>query len=193
MDVDQDRLVDTLGSALRHGGSALSDVPELLERVLRDKVWQHFTTRRGDPVTHERFADFVTTPPLDGLGASVRLIQNVVNGIECKAKRRQVQDLLDRALQNPAHIHHDDNIVQVKAPQGNSADRALRKLRADAPELHAQVLAGILSAHAAMVQAGFRPRTFTVRPEPTSAARTLRKHMTADQLAELARLLTEDN
>lgn len=53
-------------------------------------------------------------------------------------------DLLDQALQNPAHVHigHSDvdNInISEGRPDGNSSARALRKLRKDAPE---QVKAG---------------------------------------------------
>lgn len=179
-------VVNSLRSALHKGEHGLSTVPGLLKRVLAEESWREFVTERGEHVEHTRFAEFVTTPPMKGIGATVDLVKRVI------AADPEAVDLLDRALQNPAYLHHDDNNIQVKAPQGTSVDRALRKLRTDAPELHAEVLAGKLSAHAAMVQAGFRPRTFTIRPDPKSAARTLRKHMTADQLAELARLLTKD-
>jgi hypothetical protein len=175
-------LVDALGSALRRGGHALGSVPDLLKRVLDEQSWREFVTQRGEHVEHERFVDFVTTPPLKGLGADVALVKRLV------ADDPEALDLLDQALQNPDALHN----VQANAPTGNAKDRALRKLRKDAPELHAEVLAGRLSAHAAMVQAGYRPHTFTVRPDPSSAVRSLRKYMTPDQLAELARLLTEE-
>ena len=49
-----------------------------------------------------------------------------------------------------------------------------------------------VSPHAAMVRAGFRPATFTVRADSVeSAARALRRHLTTDQLSTLARLLKE--
>jgi hypothetical protein len=184
VDVDQDRLVDALGAALRYGGPALGEVPELLKRVLREGVWQDFTTRRGQPVHHERFADFVTTTPLAGLGSDVPLVRRIV------ADDTEALDLLDDALQNPSSIHAGNNVPS--RPEGNSRAKALRKLRKDAPELHADVLAGNLSAHAAMVKAGYRPQTFTVRADSAeSVAATLRRRLPADQLAELARLLSE--
>jgi len=66
--------------------------------------------------------------------------------------------------------------VKVEAPTGNSESAALRRLRKDRPDLHAQVLAEQLSAHAAAVQAGFRPKTFTVRADkPESIVGTLRR------------------
>ena len=179
-------VVNSLRSALHKGEHGLSTVPGLLKRVLAEGSWREFVTERGEHVEHGRFVDFVTTKPMKGIGATVDLVKRVI------ADDPEAVDLLDQALQNPVGRPETNNNVQDKAPQGNSADRALRKLRTDAPELHAEVLAGRLTAHGAMVKAGFRVRTITVRPDAASAARTLRKHMTADQLAELARLLMEE-
>lgn len=183
-------LVDALGSALRRGGNALGSVPDLLKRVLREESWREFATQRGELVRHDRFADFVTTAPLKGIGASVDLIRRIVTDDV------EAVDLLDRALQNPAHHHTSipgvDNVHVTERPAGNAKDAALRRLRKDAPELHADVIAGNLSAHAAMVKAGFRPKTFTVRADDaTSAAHTIRKHMNPDDIARLVAILGE--
>lgn len=184
--------VEALGSALLRGGAALENVPGLLKRLLREEAWREFQPKIGPVVRHERFADFVTTPPLKGLGASVDLIRRIV------ADDTEALDLLDQAMQNTPGVHlprSDSDVITISdqsGGRGTSKDYALRRLRKDAPELHAEVLAGNLSAHAAMVKAGFRPKTFTVRPDPASAARTLRKHMSPDDLRALARLLLDE-
>lgn len=178
-------LVDALSSALRRGGSALGNVPALLKRLLTEESWRDFTTQRGEHVHHERFAEFVVTPPLRGLGADVALIRRIVGS------DREATDRLDQALQNPHGGDRGKSNNVTLAPAGNASDQALRRLRKDAPALHADVLAGRLSPHAAMVKAGLRPRTFTVRADPRSAAATLRRNLTAEQLAELAQLLAE--
>lgn len=184
--VRNQHLVESLERSLRSGKHGLSVVPGLLKRLLQEESWREFTTQRDELVKHERFADFVTTPPLKGLGADVDLIKRVI-GDDVEAL-----DLLDRALQNAPSIHAVNNIHG--RPEGTSKDAALRRLRKDAPELHADVLAGRLTAHAAMVTAGFRPKTFTVRADDTtSVARTLRKNLTPEQLAELGRLLTRES
>jgi len=180
-------LVDALGSALQRGGHALGTVPELLKRVLAEESWRKFVTKRGEEVSHERFAEFVVTPPLRGLGATVDLVKRVVAG-DPEAEKALRDVLKDQGHRSDIR----NNVTEVEVVTGNARAYALDRLAREAPELHAQVLAGKMSAHAAMVKAGFRPRTFTVRPEPKSAARTLRKYMTADQLAELVRLLTQE-
>lgn len=176
-------LVETLGTSLRYGGSALSDVPGLLKQLLAEGAWREFVTKRGELVVYERFADFVMTKPLRGLGSDVDLVRRIV------ADDTAVLDLLDQALQNPAHIHPDVDNVNVR-PEGNRRSTALRRLRKDAPELHSEVLAGRLSAHAAMVQAGFRPKTLSVPvTRPEAVARALQKYMSAEDIAKLIAVL----
>ncbi|MFB6889432.1 hypothetical protein ACFCX4_08990 [Kitasatospora sp. NPDC056327] len=178
-------LVEALSSALERGGSGLENAPELLRRLLTDGSWRSFVTVRGELVEYERFADFVVTPPLKGLGVTVALVRRVV------ADSPTAVDLLDRTLQRPSSVHAHDNVQGAEAPTGNTQAAALRRLRKDAPELHAEVLAGHLSAHAAMVRAGFRRRAVSVPVDDTEAtARALRKHLPPEALADLAALLT---
>lgn len=179
-------LVEDLGGALRSGQHGLSTVPGLLKRVLAEGSWREFTTQRGEHILHDRFVDFITTPPLAGIGADVGLLRRIV------ADDVEAVDLLDQALQNPTGVHQGPANRKTSTPGGTTKDAALRKLRKDAPALHADVLAGNLSAHAAMVKAGYRPPTFTVRADSAeSVAATLRRRLSDEQLADLARLLAE--
>lgn len=183
-------LVESLERSLRSGKHGLSVVPGLLKQVLAEGSWQEFTTQRDELVLHQRFADFVTTPPLKGLGASVDLIRRVIGDDP------EALDLLDKALSNPAGVHLErsgTDVISIRdnaGGHGTSRAYALRKLRKDAPELHTEVLAGRLTAHKAMVQAGFRPPTFTVRADsPESVAKTLRRQLDPAVLSEVVRLI----
>lgn len=67
---------------------------------------------------------------------------------------------------------------------------ALFRLQRNVPELHAKVVAGEMSVHAAMVQAGFRPPRFTIMgTKPATVAKALRNNLPDDVLAEVARLI----
>jgi len=83
----------------------------------------------------------------------------------------------------------DTQAVQIARPTGNTVERALLRLGEERPDLHAEVLAGVKSAHAACVEAGFRRRTITVPVDVERAAATLRRHFTSDEIAEIVRLL----
>jgi hypothetical protein len=182
-------LVEALGSSLRSGGHALADAPELLKKLLAEQAWRDFVTRRGEHVTHGRFADFATTPPLKGLGSDLELIRRIV------ADDPEALDLLDQALKNSHggdRRSTDFNVDNVhnERPSGNAESAALRSLRKRRPDLHADVLAERITAHAAMVKAGFRPKTVSMPvTRPEAVARSLLKHMSADDIALLIKTL----
>jgi hypothetical protein len=174
--------VADLGSSLRAGEGGLRDAPALLALVLREKAWRRFVTPRHEVVEHDSFAEFVTTPPTHGLGVSVDLVRRLV------ADDIEVLDLLDRALQQPVGVNNVNTLTH--RPEGNASSTALRRLRKDRPDLHSEVLSGSLSAHAAMVKAGFRPKTATVRlDDPRRAAATIKAAATPEFLIELRRHL----
>ena len=79
----------------------------------------------------------------------------------------------------------------VNTPErGTSLSYTLRRLKQDHPELYQRVVAGELSANAAAREAGIRrPTTNIYTDDAASIARTLRKKLDADTLAELIDLL----
>jgi hypothetical protein len=122
-------------------------------------------------------------------------------------------DAFDRATQRPdgnptGHNQYtvkpdagqdgtDNNVhgsSTIERPQGNSVQAALRRLRKDRPDLHARVLAGELSAHAAMQEAGFRRPTATVyTDDPEALVSLIGTCCTPEQAREIgARLLGYD-
>ncbi|MFJ9668712.1 hypothetical protein ACIRPP_29580 [Streptomyces sp. NPDC101219] len=180
-------LIDALSSTVDRGGHGLKHTPPLLSRVLEEGAWQEFETVRGEVVQHTDFVGFVTTPPLKGLGATVDLVRRMV------ADDPAALDLLDRALGGEKTSRDPDPHNSEATPPSTKQAAALRRLQKDAPELHARVLAGELSAHAAMVQGGFRARTISVPvSKPESAARALRKNLKPEELAHLIKLLSEE-
>lgn len=183
-------LVEHLQRALQNGLGDLRTVPGTLKRIIKEKMWYERTDphsgRKYGPFTS--FESFVITPTHSGgLGSTIEQLRGLcVNDIEAR-------DALDQATQHVGGSRTDlcDNIPEVvAAPSGTSEAKALRRLRKDRPDLHAQVLAEELSAHAAMIEAGFRPKTVSVRvTDPASTANTLRRAMAAEDLIELIRLL----
>lgn len=79
----------------------------------------------------------------------------------------------------PPHVHLTDNdtnnknvIIRLDDQQGNSRTYALRRLARHRPDLHAQCLAGELTANAAMVQAGFRDKAPSRKATPLQKLRS---------------------
>jgi hypothetical protein len=90
------------------------------------------------------------------------------------ARRAQKIDAKDQASQRlggrPRKTLYNGNgdVQGFKAPTGNSAAAALRRLRKDRPDIHTRVLAGEISPHAGMVEAGFRRKQSAVFKRPTA-------------------------
>lgn len=166
-----------------------------LLRVIREGAWKHYVPPIGEPCEPPTFREWIVAKVPRGLETTEENLWQIAQG------DRELYDELVRLLRRkPGDGNHDNIMISQqgvtsrprKAAQGTSAEYALSRLRKSRPDLHAEVLAGRLSAHAAMVKAGFRPKTFTVRPDPKSAARALRKHMSPEDLRTLARLLLEE-
>ncbi len=184
-------LVDLLGSALRDGDHALATVPNLLKQVLADDGWREFVTQRGDHVAYDRIDDFISTPPLKGLGATMELVERVIGTDDPDLLRLWRQARKGKpgrpkkgAKNNPdsgSNIGHDETPL------------AAERLARDAPDEYEAVRRGEKTINAAARAAGIRPHRISVRLDrPESIAASLRKHMPPDQLAELARLLTTE-
>jgi hypothetical protein len=112
------------------------------EKYARDDCWRAFQRRWARPaIIHAR-----QTPAPPKLVVWVRKVLDA-----------------DRANRRPGHRHIDRDVyngsrdVHVR-PSGNSAAAALRRLERHRPDILDRVLAGEISAHAGMIEAGFRKR-----------------------------------
>lgn len=168
-----DDLIQSLRKSLATREHSVKAFPGLLRRTIETGAWRAFKTPLGELVTHQHFAAFLTSEPFNGLGISVDYAEQIVR------HDKAVLEQLTHALQDGRQGRRTDlvdNIHEVERPTGTSETAALRRLRKDRPDLLEKVIARELSAHAAAVAAGFRPRTITIRADnPTSIAATLRR------------------
>lgn len=185
-----DSVVSALQQAIARGDASLRNVPGLLKRVITENCWQEREVSVLNQVARfNAFMEFVTADPPEGLGTDVPTLERLC-GDDTRAK-----DLIDAAKKGGevkgARNDLVNNVSYVPSPEGNSATYALRRLRKDCPDLHARVLAGELSPHAAAVAAGFRPRTLTIPVDPERVARTILRHFDREQISRLVYLLAD--
>lgn len=172
-------------SAVEYG---LHDVADKIAQLIKADAWRSYMTPTGRLVNHESFVKFVSADPLDGLGTDIETVKRV-----CRDTPYAL-DLVDQALQRKPGRPSQETPDNVRGlDYGNSSQGALRRLRKDRPDLHERVLAEELSTHAAMVEAGFRPRTATIRlDDPGRIAATLKRHLSpADIDAVVEHLASE--
>lgn len=196
-------IVSCLQGAIFQGAAGLDDVPSLVKRILSEKRWQEREIPQTRGVqTFTRFAEFVTTPPVEGLGTTVKTLRRLC------ADDPEAAALLEKELtvepggnNNPEGIggkSHKIVIVDIinndngrDSPTGTNAAYALRRLRKDAPEVYEEVSRGALTPHAGMIKAGLRPKMRSIpADDPVQAARSLARAFDTDQLLQLIDELT---
>mgnify|MGYP001563081845 CR=1 FL=1 len=185
-------IINSLSHAIQFSGDYLENIPGLLKRVIREDLWREYQGSgfSGKEIKrYTRFADFL----VHGIEVQVDTLKNLIRD------HIEARDLLDQMLQNPigsnqytnSHliINKDDvyNIHNHKEsrPSGTDKDRSLRRLRESRPDIHVRVLAGELSPHAGMIEAGFRDKTITIPLDPVKAARVIKRHFSGSELQQL--------
>lgn len=139
------RVIASMRLALRDGKTGLEGVPALVKRVIREDMWREFAVAETGQVVHyDRFADFARTEPLEGLGADVDTLKRL-----CHEDTEAFNLIVELTTGKPGGdrrsdkaINHNNVMNDSSALQGNAREYGLRRLRKDAPELHAKVLAG---------------------------------------------------
>lgn len=183
------QVVQSLKDQMRHVAEQWTQAEETLQALERAKAYKKI-------------------PPEKPYGTLDAMLRAEV-GLPVKEVRQNITTAKDRAKAlegktvrgaKPGPMSQEENanpdIIRIGGVTGGtSAEYLTRRIARDHPDILKRMQAGeFRSVRAAALEAGIMPRTFTVRADnTTSAARTLRKHMKPEQLAELARLLTEEN
>jgi hypothetical protein len=168
-------------------------------------LWrERVIVRTGEVVRFDRFSDFVSTPPLEGLGADLATLKRMC------ADNSRVLDALDQvSIGRPGaregevrnsegrnqHTEQDVRIItdivsnnpklERNEDHGNGRAYALRRLRNERPDLHARVLNEELTPHAAMLEAGFRKKTMTLPTEVPALAHALQRRLSPEEISDL--------
>lgn len=188
--IENGQRIVSLSQAVAGGLGNLKYIPGFVEDVCNNERWRAYRVpQSGQDVAFDSFSDFVTSKPPEGLGTTVKELERLCSD------NNAALDAIGRALEGeaigdkggrPSSEKTLYNIQGYSAPTGTTSTAAIRRLRKDRPDLLDSVLEGELSPHAAMVEAGFRPRKFQVYAEDVErTARLLVKHMTPDAIEEL--------
>jgi hypothetical protein len=179
-------VVRSVAQSLLRGGAALRTIPTGVKTLIERDAWRHFTTEAGHEVRHDRFEDFVTTAPLEGLGATVEQLERLC------ADDVEASHALRSALKRQAgRGSKSTNNISRNTIQGTARAYTLDRLSREAPDLYEEVKAKNLSANAAAIKAGFRKPSITVPLDPEALARVVRRRFTAEEIQRLVRALVD--
>jgi hypothetical protein len=193
---EPERLHELLWQAIRAPGMNPENVYLLLRTVL-DREYPD-----GDDLEDQskRFRKFLQEPHPKGLGISPDQLLAVLHRFrhphedkdaETREWMGKLRERLARLLPGRAGRPHarTDSVLRY---QSDTAERIMRRLNRDRPDLARAVAEERLSANAAAIEAGFRRRKVSVPVDsPEAVTRTLRRHMSPEDLALVAKLITE--
>lgn len=150
--VDAQNICSSCEQAIRHGSGRLANVPGLIKRIIRDKLWRERKVETGKVVRLNSLADLITRKPYEGWGESLdKVLALIKDDPEVLAMWREATKAQGR--------RNDlvDNITEVR-PKGTSREYTVSRLSKERPDLFAQVKSGKLSANAAAIKAGWRKK-----------------------------------
>jgi hypothetical protein len=213
--VNNFNICKNLARAISAGDHSFNTVPALLEDVIENGRWldriNPYSEVRIEMKPHEfrRFIEMSTPEGLATTDAEVRRYLGTPRLIDLynkatvsdrgasEGEKRNPDGLNQHHWINPNNVRvnppePDPVVIPIRARDrssepkaGNSAGYALRRLSRDRPDLHAQVIAGEVTPHGAMVLAGFAPKQITIPDDPVNAARRLAKHFHGERLDAL--------
>lgn len=177
-------LIESLWRSVNNSVGNLENIPGLVRATIEREAWRK-RIYRNKTFEHKRFIDFITSQPLAGCGWPPDKVEALI-----KDDAELLQ--LWREAITPKHGGNrtvkGDNVT-LADNRGNRKAYTLDRLKREAPELFSQVVQKKLSANKAAIQAGFRIKTLSIPFSVDLAAKALKKHFTASQLAELKKLL----
>jgi hypothetical protein len=190
-----DRVVDYLRSAITDGTAGLCDVPALVKRVIKENLWQErYVQKTKERICFSDFIEFVRTPPPEGLGTTLKTIQKLCSSditaidlLDRIQKKKRGGDRRSRKFQE--EIIKVDN-TKLERPSGTSRQYALRRLRQNKPDLYQKVLLSEISAHQAMIKAGFRKKHIYITEDITQTGQILLKNFNNEEIRRLIKYLS---
>ena len=184
----RDTYVNALATSLLNGQS-LRDVPGLLKQIIKGEMWrERIVTQTGEVATFKTFREFVEAYPPEGLHTDITfLIQlcnqfddmeavHLLSGAEAGSKGAPKGN----SNASKTNVNNINICFERDTAMGTSIAFTMRTLEKRAPAIHAEVLAGELSPHAAMVKAGLRVPPFQMPRDPTKAGKYLAERVDAE-------------
>ncbi len=188
------QLLDALYFSVRDG-KKVDNIPGLIEQLLAEDIWKEVYVEETErTVAYDRFEDFVTTPPPEGLGTKVKELERLIG--EDKDALNKLNDALEgkpgqklKASQRTVDANIGDN---SKRRAGSSRFMNIRRLRENNPDLLERVLNKEITLSTAMIEAGYKKRRITVYAEVEPVVEKLKTEFSKKDLNRIIKLLQEN-
>lgn len=201
----EQRRVHRVEHILRRDGGSPGSALDGLAAIIEDGTWRKVPSGSSTPEPFRSFTAFVEGAAPYGLGYSIRQLRALLKlshpdeekstdvHERMEAMRKEVERLLGEEIPKVRNVPGrppNDSTTAIR-PSRETAGAVIAKLKRHDPALAQQVINGEVTPNAAARAKGWRkPRIVVSSPERTAVS--LRKYMSPEQLAELARLIAEE-
>lgn len=204
----EQRRVHRVEHILRRDGGSPGSALEGLAAIVEDETWRKVPSGPSRPEPFTSFRRFVEANPPFGLGYSIKQLRALLQLQHPGEGATEIRERMDAMRAEVARLIADDVQPSVRhgeiggghlreratfseVGKSDTKDKVVARLKRDDPALAEQVVNGEITANAAARQKGWRkPRVVLTSPESIAAA--LRKHLDADDIAALIRLLLSE-
>jgi len=184
-EIERGQLCQSTIESLYEATGGLRQFPSLLKKVIAERAWERRVCR-GKVVELGGLRDLITAKPVEGWGEDPSKVEAVIrDDPEALAAFRQAMKCINQ------HDLPGDNVTGQHIPTGNSRAYSISRVQRECdPETVAAVMAGELSANAALVKAGVREnRQVYIPRDPAAAVEKLRRQFGDDFLDGIRRAL----
>jgi hypothetical protein len=186
-EIERGQLCQSTIESLYEATGGLRQFPSLLKKVIAERAWERRVCR-GKVIELGGLRELITAKPVEGWGEDPSKVEAVIrDDPEALAAFREAMK------HQGERTDIRDNITEVESPSATGTSRAYsiaRVQRECDPETVAAVMAGEMSANAALVKAGVREnRQVYIPRDPAAAVEKLRRQFGDDFLEGMRRVL----
>ena len=136
----------------------LRQFPGLLKKIIRNRAWERRMSR-GKVIELASLRELITEKPLRGWGEDIKKVEAVIRD-DPEALVMFREAMLGKEGGDTTNKESTDyNVISARSPVGNSRAYSLARVqRSCDEETVAEVMAGRMSANAALVKAGIRKK-----------------------------------
>lgn len=180
---EPEQLIKTISEMLHEYGVSSGDAAEGIEYILDSGLWKYRDPSPGllEPRPYKFFPKFCEDQAPWGLRTSYATVIDV-----CKRDDRIYHKVVEAGkvtgFKGNQHVSSIYNINEAAPTKGTSKAYGLSTLKKYRPDLYEAVIEKEMSVNEAMIEAGFRTKTHTVKDDPEYVAKWIKKTFTKDQI-----------
>ena len=191
-EIELGQLCQTASESFRSADFGLAKFPSLLKKVIANRAWERreWVTPRGEPrgrtIELPSFRELITRKPIEGWGLDPAKVEAVIRD-DPEALVMFREAMVDKPGKRAKSDISDNVTNKTSDNRGNNRAYSITRVQKECdPDTVAEVMAGRMSPHKALVKAGVRQnRQVYIPRSPREAVKKLKDQFGDEFVAEM--------